>query len=335
MSVLPIKTNSIRYENVPLDERASFTFREFNWPSFPFNWHYHPEVELTLIVHGRGIRFVAESAEEFSDGDVCLLGSNTPHCWASRKDAEPGVRSLVVQFRPDSWGEGFWGLPEIRPIGRLLAGARWALQVLGAARRDVEQLFTVLRQQPQGSLQRLDTLLEMLHTIAQSRENRLLATATHGAPAADNGDSKLGRILGYIDVHLGPDLTQHEVAEAAHLSPAAFSQFFRRSLGQSYVQYVNDLKIRKACRALLDTDQPITEIAYAAGFNNLSHFNAQFRRLRKMSPRAFRQQAKSVERGTGPTEPEGKSSRPIEPTMPPGHDVTVHGKGSHFEGMKA
>ena len=333
--MLPIKPRSIRYEDVPADATASFTMREFAWPSFPFNWHYHPEVELTLIVRGRGIRFVGDSAVEFADGDVCLLGADIPHCWASHKDADPGVRSLVVHFRPETWGQPFWNLPELRGISRLLADARRGLEVRGSARREVEQLFLVLQQQQPGSLPRFDTLLEMLHCIAQSRDVTPLAAAASEPIHPSEATGKLGKIIGYIHAHLGPDLTQREVAEAAHLSPAAFSQFFRRSLGTSYVHYINELKIRNACRALLDTNQPVTEIAFNAGFNNLSHFNAQFRRLRRLSPRAFRQQAQSAERTNAPDAPAGKAPATLDRTTAAGdHDVTVHGKGTVFEGVR-
>lgn len=333
--VLPSKPRSIRYEDVPADATASFTLREFDWPSFPFNWHYHPEVELTQIVRGRGIRFVGDSAEEFTDGDLCLLGSNTPHCWASHQDAEPGVRSVVVQFRPDAWGRDFWNLPEVRRIGRLLADARRGLEVRGSARRKVEQLFVLLCQQPLGSLQRLDTLLEMLDTIAQSDELRALAAAACEPPPGAGANSKVGQILGYIHTHLGPELTQHEVAAAVRLSPAAFSQFFRRSLGTSYVHYVNELKIRNASRALLDTDQSITEVAYHAGFNNLSHFNAQFRRFRHLSPRAFRQQAQAAERTGTTADALPPSLGAAEPSAAlADRDLTIHGKGSQFEGIR-
>lgn len=325
----------VHYEEVPSDLGAAFTLREFNCPSFPFNWHYHPEVELTLIVRGWGMRFVGDSVEEFSDGDVCLLGSNTPHCWVSHKDAEPGVRSLVIHFRPESWGEAFWNLPELRGLGRLLKEARRGLAIRGAAQREVEQLFGVLKQQPRGSLPRFDTLLEMLHCISQSSETKPLA-ASVTEPIADKGSSgKLGRILGYIHAHLSPDLSQHEVAEAVRLSPAAFSQFFRRSVGTSYVAYVNELKIRNACRALMDTESPITEIAFEAGFNNLSHFNAQFQRYRQVSPRTFRLQAREAENAGRSAELKNTARESGECAIDDAtRDVTVHGKGTTFEGVR-
>lgn len=332
--MIPATARRVHYEEVPSDLGAAFTFREFNWPNFPFNWHYHPEVELTWIARGRGMRFVGDSVEEFSDGDICLLGSNTPHCWASHKDAEPGVRSLVIQFRPESWGEAFWNLPELRAIGRLLTEAKRGLELRGAARREVEQLFRVLEQQPQGSLQRFDTLLEMLHCISQNGDAKRLAASAIEPPSGTGASGKLGQILGYIHAHLRPELTQHEVAEAVRLSPAAFSQFFRRSLGTSYVDYVNELKIRNACRALLDTDNPITEIAFEAGFNNLSHFNAQFRRFRQVSPRVFRLQARRAEHAGTSAELEKAAPPGKEAVVAATRDLTVHGKGTSFDGVR-
>ena len=337
MAVIPATARKIHYEEVPSDLGAAFTFREFNWPSFPFNWHYHPEVELTWIVRGRGMRFVGDSVEEFSDGDICLLGSNTPHCWASHKDAEPGVRSLVIQFRPESWGEAFWNLPELRgdwaaadggqagagtPGGR--AGGKWS-NCFGCWNSSREGRCSVST--------RSWKCCTASPKAAKQSGSRLRSS---NRPPGTGASGKLGQILGYIHAHLGPELTQHEVAEAVRLSPAAFSQFFRRSLGTSYVDYVNELKIRNACRALLDTDNPITEIAFEAGFNNLSHFNAQFRRFRHVSPRVFRLQARSAEHA-------GTSAESEKAATPPGNaaveastrDLTVHGKGTNFDGVRA
>ncbi|MGN6554676.1 MAG: helix-turn-helix domain-containing protein [Verrucomicrobiota bacterium] len=330
--MLPIKNKSVHFEDVPAEIGASFTVRQFDLPNFPFNWHYHPEVELALIVRGRGMRFIGDSAEKFTDGDLCLVGANTPHCWASEKDSESGVQSIVVHFRPETWSENFWKLPELRGATQLLAEARRGLLIDGPTRRDVEKLMIILQQEQAGSLQRLSTLLEILHSLAQSQDIRPLAASTYEAPASAEVNGKLGKILNYIHDHLGPDLTQSEVAKAVRLSPAAFSQFIRRSLGTSYVHYVNEIKIRNAARALLDTDQPITEIAYQAGFNNLSHFNAQFRRFRQLSPRAFRQQAQAAERAGIPMEATTLEAPSAVANFK--RDVTVHAKGTAFEGVR-
>ena len=74
------------------------------------------------------------------------------------------------------------------------------------------------------------------------------------------------------------------------MSPSAFSRYFKRVMGKTFSRFVNELRIGQACRALLETDRPIAEIAYDCGFNNLSNFNRRFRELRGVSPRQFREQ---------------------------------------------
>jgi AraC-like DNA-binding protein len=143
-----------------------------------------------------------------------------------------------------------------------------------------------------GSWHRLHLLLAALGRVAESGECEALAQAGYDPAGRHASSPQLGRVLEYIHRHLGGELTQHDAAAVVGLSAPAFSQFFRRALGKTYVTYVNELRIRQACRALIEGDQGVAQVAYAAGFNNLSHFNAQFRRLKRTTPRAFREAAR-------------------------------------------
>jgi AraC-like DNA-binding protein len=289
----PAQTRKIRYEEVPVDSAASFTFREFRWPRFPFNWHYHPELELTLILKGQGLRFAGDSVEEFKLWDLCLIGANLPHTWASSPQAPRGVCSLVIQFLPAHWGQAFWNLPELRPVRELFARAAPGLAVSGHTRELMAAAILGMHKRPAGSWERMEQLVSLLDRLAASGHYRTLASSTYVPNANPQADKRLGQILGFVHANLGPELTQEEAARAVGLSPQAFSRFFKRSLGKTFVDYVNELKIRHVCRDLLETDQSITEIAYAAGFNNLSHFNEQFRRLKQMTPREYRRRVRA------------------------------------------
>jgi AraC-like DNA-binding protein len=65
-------------------------------------------------------------------------------------------------------------------------------------------------------------------------------------------------------------------------------------VGVSYIDYVIAMRVGLACRYLLETDGGVAEIAFRVGFNNLSNFNRQFRRLKGWTPRDFRRSGNPV-----------------------------------------
>ena len=71
-------------ELVHPDLGGSFALKEARPSHWPFAWHCHPEIELTLIERGRGLRHVGDSVQEFAEGDLCLLGPDLPHTWSSQ-----------------------------------------------------------------------------------------------------------------------------------------------------------------------------------------------------------------------------------------------------------
>src|SRR4051794_22389755 len=99
----------IEFEAIAVDATESFAVREFHKTHFPFNWHYHPEVEIALVFEGRGRRYVGDSVQDYGDGDCCLLAANLPHTWQSEPVKGRGVRSMVIQFLPGCLGEALFG----------------------------------------------------------------------------------------------------------------------------------------------------------------------------------------------------------------------------------
>src|SRR5580765_30313 len=113
----------------------------------PFQWHHHPEFELTLTLNSRGLRFIGDQVGQYDDGDLVLLGPNLPHTWASReavRDGEPHV-ALVLWFDED-WAQRLTtGFVEFGKVEQLLARARRGVQfsrhVSNAVREDYTRLF--------------------------------------------------------------------------------------------------------------------------------------------------------------------------------------------------
>src|SRR5215467_2623684 len=90
----------------------------------PFQWHHHPEFELTLTLNSRGQRFIGDHIGSYDHGDLVLIGPNLPHTWVSRERVADGPHvAQVMWFHPD-WAEALGTtLVELRPVTDLLARA--------------------------------------------------------------------------------------------------------------------------------------------------------------------------------------------------------------------
>ena len=280
-------------ESVPGAARRLFVLRKFALPAFPFNWHYHAEIELTLINKGSGVRYVGQSIERYRAGDLCLLGANLPHSWSS-SPRDGAVDSIVIQFLPDYWKRDLGNLVEFLSLGTLLRKARQGFSIEGRARDRVANLMHEMEKLPPDSWRRGTLFLEVLGILAE--QTRLRTLNPISSPLRMNGrhGQPLARVLKYVQVHFAAEIAHAEVARLVRLSPPAFCRFFKRQMGKTFSDYVNEVRLINACNELVDTEASITEIAFACGYNNLAHFNRRFRSLLACTPRDYRRLASSV-----------------------------------------
>ena len=284
-------------QKLPPPERSSFICRVKTAPSFQFNWHFHPEYELTLILQSQGRRFVGDQISDYSDGDLALLGPNLPHTWQSFPSAPSRTRhkACIVQFSEDFLGEHFFNAVEFRQIRAMLRRSTRGLSFLGPTRDEAAQQIVQL-----GRLQgvaRLSALLEILELLARSRKATMIASPGF-APSLDRANHRrIDRVCKYINTNYQRPVAQPLVAELVGMRPSAFSSFFKKTVGITFVEYVNRLRISHASRLLIDTDRSVLDISQRSGFSNLSNFNRRFLRTTGMTPRQFRSEFRDQEAG--------------------------------------
>ena len=274
-------------EHLPASSDASWSMLNRRLDDgIPFEWHHHPEFELTLTLNSRGQRLIGDHVGAYEHGDLVLIGPNLPHSWVSREKLRPAEPHVALVF----WFGTEWitrltaGTVELRPVQRLIERAATGLafgNTLGLALADsFEAVYT------RPPAQRLLGLLDILLQIADSEGGQPLAS--QAPPRADGSRERIDRVLQHLHQFYGQPIAMAELAEIAALSVSGLHRLFRKHTQTTVSDYVIGLRIGDACTRLSGTRQPIQHIAAEVGYTSLANFNRQFKRLRGMSPRSYR-----------------------------------------------
>lgn len=103
---------------------------------------------------------------------------------------------------------------------------------------------------------------------------------------------QMEEVLAFIHHHYEEEVSLPELAGLAHLSESQFCRSFKRLTGMPPFSYLNRCRIMQSCLLLAKTDKKISEIGTRCGFNTVSYFNREFRKVIKMTPSAYRRQAR-------------------------------------------
>jgi AraC-like DNA-binding protein len=116
-------------------------------------------------------------------------------------------------------------------------------------------------------------------------------------PRAAGVCAGVARALEFIEVSYAEPLTLADAAGAARLSRCHFSKVFKEQLGVCFVSYLAGVRVRAAAELLERTEMSVTSIAFAVGFNDLSHFERVFRAIQHKSPSRLRAESKEMPGG--------------------------------------
>lgn len=84
------------------------------------------------------------------------------------------------------------------------------------------------------------------------------------------------------------------LAEMVSMAEGSLCRFFKQNIGMTIFEYLNKIKVEFACKLLMDPDLSILDVCLDSGFNNLSHFNKQFKRIIGLPPKEYRKQFKGL-----------------------------------------
>lgn len=240
--------------------------------------HLHRELELICMLEGEVVAYADSMRCELQAGDIFLTFPNQIHSYEKRTH-ETHVGFI---FKPDL-------LPEM--METFTMGTPRSPVIKGGA--ELSQIRTLI----DCLLQTRDS--DSVAHLSELRRGYLLALCAQLLPMMTItklpvGDSEtLRTIVSFCTQNFAENLSLSLLEEKLHLNKYYISHLFSGRLGLGFNDYVNSLRVSEACRYLLNSDHPITEIGYLVGFNTPRTFNRAFMRQMGVSPSEYRNSRRS------------------------------------------
>jgi AraC-like DNA-binding protein len=277
---------------VPKSQREFVRYQEDRGAHFYDKLHQHPQLQLTVILEGKGQLLSGDYVGRFQAGDVFFLGENAPHVFRSdpeyfEKDTTLKSSGNTVFFDFAALEKSLGELDELQPLKKFRGFAGLCFQVKGQAREKIK----VHLEQFGGSegLERFQRAIQLLSQVEQTGEELVqLNESVMMLGLSEKDGSRMDRVMQFLLENRFQKVSLEETAGQANLSKEAFCRFFKLRTRKTFTQYLLQLRINEAQKLLQETDLGISEIAFRVGFENLSYFNRSFKSITGKSPREFR-----------------------------------------------
>ena len=275
------------YEKLANESEFSINLLEVDVPYLDVPWHYHPETEIIYIEKSTGSRYVGDHSEPFGEGDVGMIGANLPHVWKSDSIYQkniPGLKArvLVAHFRDEIFRNKLSLLPEMQAINQLFYDAQFGIKFLGTAREKIESLMKHLVHTT--GIEKLIRLIELLDVMAKTDEKQLLASAGYSKIRKSADFDRFDKAHRFMIENFHHTITLEKVAGIVGMTPTSFCRYFKKHTKKSFHSVLNEIRIGHACKLLLENRLNISGVCFESGFNNVSNFNEQFKKLKGVSP---------------------------------------------------
>jgi AraC-like DNA-binding protein len=255
-------------------------------------WHFHPEYEIMLNAKINGTRIVGDSVELFDLYDLVLIGGNIPHCWNyyRNKESQPNDSGLMVHFKLSSFGEELLSQHELHTVRNLLIESeRGIVFSVEDAKKAEPHLVSMVHNK---GIDKMISFFNVLKIMCSSDKRGVLCSENYKQAFDERGNKKMTDVYNYIRENFPKQISLEKISRIAHMSPFSFSRYFKKNCGAGFVEYLNRVRMNKACHLLRETEYQVHEISEQCGFSSISNFNKQFRKSEGLPPRDYRAQFK-------------------------------------------
>ncbi|NCU06094.1 MAG: helix-turn-helix domain-containing protein, partial [Chitinophagaceae bacterium] len=252
---------NILKEITPLTASDCFTIFERSKTEFDFPLHYHEELELNYIINAKAAkRVVGDHMEEIDNAELVLIGSNLPHVWHTYKCKSKDIQEITIQFHKDLFDDKMLRRNQLHFIREMFEKSKRGILFSKATTQQISPRLKQLR-----SKQGFDSVLELmsiLHDLSISRNMRILSDGSFSNIQPSYNSRRVEKVMEYLKQNFDKAILLADAAKLANMTEVSFSRFFKTHTGISFMDSLLEIRLGHASRLLIDTNQPVAEVAY-------------------------------------------------------------------------
>ncbi|MFN5423320.1 MAG: AraC family transcriptional regulator [bacterium] len=251
-------------------------------------FHYHPEIEITHIINGKGVLVIGDKAIPYNKDELILIAPNIPHEWRSERNEIPDnhTQSISIHFEKYFTGKLFYEIPETIYIKQLIEQAEVSIRIIDKKVKNTIKEYMRLLLDAKG-IDRISLLLKILNSISTCNTIEVIYGGGALKSRTEEQNSRINKVFRYVIDNFKHTITIDDAAKEANLTNTSFCRFFKQRTRKSFIQYVNEVRVEYACKLLIGGVDTINQVAHKSGFENISNFNTQFKKIVHKTPREF------------------------------------------------
>lgn len=258
-----------RQEHIFVDNVLDVVFAYRDDSTFCTN-HWHDSLEIIYILKGSTEVFIDQKKYSIMPGELMLINSGVVHASQTM-----GNNAIFMQVPIELLARYIPNIKEVYFDVPLRTEDKVKNIQLDALKKIMRQMYKVAYGKEDGyALKFAGLLYEFLYDLYKA----FAIKRPNDRSAMDVSEEKerLTKITDYTNEHYKENITISEIASQVHLQPEYFCRYFKKYMGLTYVEYLNELRLSYIYGDLLYTDLPLYKILESHGFKNYKLFRRLF-----------------------------------------------------------
>lgn len=277
----------------------TFYYECINSPAsgiFPLHWHKC--LEMIAVETGWLEIEIERVTYTITAGSIAVINPSQLHSCA-RFDPSTTLYCLMVDM--DIFRSRFVESSEEQYIAPLIEGKILLMPKIENQQEInglIRSCYDIFVQRSEAYQLRLKALLFQMLYLMFTQCVQACSIEPKRSPSSLSRE-RVNIILQYVDTHYADRIKLDDLVEIVHINKYYICKIFQQYVGKTFLEYVNLVRIQKAIEMLVSTNESITAIAFATGFQDINYFSRMFKRVMGISPTDLRKRQRRASEGSG------------------------------------